>query len=145
MMDKSIVDIQFFGGQTPVQCWGTVLGKHFYFRARWQYWWFEVGEEKYVPAVGDDDIKKLDFYIEEDYSPEPYAAGYMPESESRELITDSLCRYLEQRGIEDIPAIREGISAWFDQAIKENQEWERQDQERQRREAAEREAKLKNE
>ena len=113
-MNNSIAHIEFFGGQTPVQSWGTVLDKHFYFRARWKYWRFEVGEQDALPTVSDDDVKKLDLYIEEEYGSGPYDAGYMPVAESSAIIIDSICRYLQQRGLEDTTAIREDLATWFE-------------------------------
>ena len=66
-MDKSIVHIAFFGGETLVQSWGTLLGKSFYFRARGKCWSFEVGEEEYLHG----DVNNLDYYIEEEYGNGP--------------------------------------------------------------------------
>ena len=119
------MQIDFFGGETPVQSWGTVLGKSFYFRARWKYWRFEVGEYEYLHALSDADIEKLDFYIEEEYGSGPYDAGYMPFADSKEIITRSICTYLQQKGFGDTTAIREELLAWFEQWISEEPDYQK--------------------
>jgi hypothetical protein len=125
MMDQRLVQLEFFGGECPVQSWGTLLGKPFYFRARWNYWTFEVGEEKYLPACNDSDISHLDYYIEQEYGNSPYDAGYMPFAESREIIISSICAYLQKRGNEDTTILRNEILAWFDQWIEENPDYQK--------------------
>ena len=100
------------------------LGESFYFRARFNYWRFEVGEEKYLHG----DINNLDYYIEEHYGKEPYDAGYMPFVESREIITRSICSYLQEKGIGDTASIREELLAWFEQWIGENPDYQQRHQ-----------------
>lgn len=58
-----VIVIQSFGGQCPNQIEGTVLGKPFYFRARWHQWVLRVqtngeqtfGEWEIVGGVQDED------------------------------------------------------------------------------------------
>ena len=46
--------VDYFGGQCPVQAWGTLLGFPFYFRARHAHWSFavaKVGEDPTMDGV----------------------------------------------------------------------------------------------
>lgn len=108
-----LVDIVYFGGETPVQCWGTIAGKHFYFRARWNYWSFGVGEQQDLPVVADDDIDRLNYYKEQEYGNDPYSAGYMPFDESKNWIIECIRDYLSQGSGINTKAIQVQLDDWF--------------------------------
>lgn len=69
--------IDWLGGNCPVQAEGTVCGKPFYFRARWEHWSFRVGT---------DPIGNPEWLREGEWGDGPFAAGWMPEDEARKII-----------------------------------------------------------
>jgi hypothetical protein len=77
-MSEPVVTIDYIGDLCPVQADGTVNGKPFYFRARFQHWSMSIG--------GPDPICEPEWYYEEEYGIEPFAAGYMPQEEARAFI-----------------------------------------------------------
>jgi hypothetical protein len=82
----TIVDLTGrFGGHCPVQGYGEIDGKHWYFRARGAYWSFEV----YA------DLNRETVYWEygEDYGSE-YEASYMPEEDVLKCLEKSVNMYL---------------------------------------------------
>lgn len=76
--------IDTLGGNCPVQAEGTLDGKEFYFRARGERWSF---------AVGGDVIMSPEWYHEEPYGDEPFAAGWMTEEEARGFIDKAVALY----------------------------------------------------
>lgn len=75
-------DIEWIGGNCPVQAEGVICGYKFYFRARGTHWSFEVydgGDEPWCMA--------------EKYSDEPYAAGWMTDDEARSFIDQAAEKY----------------------------------------------------
>lgn len=69
------------GGNCPVQGYGTVNGKPFYFRARGDSWRMNIG--------GEDNITDPEWSYGEDYGTGPYDAGWMTEEEARVFIRQS--------------------------------------------------------
>ena len=73
----------------PVQAEGTILGKPFYFRARYKHWSFAVSD---TPSVAPVDIQTTEqgsahgFFAEEQYGEGPFAASYMPLEEAERII-----------------------------------------------------------
>lgn len=81
------VDLDWLGGNCPVQAEGSVDGKRFYFRARGEEWQFHV-------AATDADIFDNDlFYHEQDYGDGPFAAGWMPVDEAVGFIRQGIAMY----------------------------------------------------
>jgi hypothetical protein len=79
----------------PVQGEGTVDGKPFYLRARWDEWSFSVASGSDPDPV---DIKSPEqgFSIEEKYTERgPYGAGTMPLGEAEAIIRRCATLYLE--------------------------------------------------
>lgn len=70
--------IDTIGGNCPVQAEGTIDGQEFYFRARGMRWSLSVG--------GRDVVGAPDWYYEEPYGEEEFAAGWMTEDEARAFI-----------------------------------------------------------
>lgn len=77
-MTKLAIIIDEIGGNCPVQADGTIGGQPFYFRARGEHWSF---------GVGADPIGEPDWYYQEEYPGEPYAAGWMTLDEARAFIS----------------------------------------------------------
>jgi hypothetical protein len=78
------VVIDKIGGNCPVQAEGTIAGQPFYFRARGEHWSIGIGGD----VVGDPD-----WYHEEEYSDEQFAAGWMTEAEARAFIEKAAEKY----------------------------------------------------
>ncbi len=68
---------QFYTSESPVQAWGTVAGRRFYFRARYEHWSFSVSDTDDVDPV-DIEGPNQGFYREEKYGTKEFAASYMP-------------------------------------------------------------------
>lgn len=79
------IQIQWLGGNCPVQAKGTINGKEFYFRARGDSWSLSVG--------GSDVVMEPEWSYEEDYGDDPFAAGWMTEAEARGFIAQAATRY----------------------------------------------------
>lgn len=79
-------DIDSIGGNCPVQAYGTVDGKRFYFRARYDEWQFHVAD------TDDQIFDAPSFYIERPYGA-AFEAGWMPKHEAIGFICDSVEEY----------------------------------------------------
>lgn len=86
-MTELRVQIDWLGGNCPVQAEGNINGHPFYFRARGHAWTLEI-----TPYIGDPWT-----YIEA-YGTEPFAAGWMDESEANDLIFRAAHKWLSERG-----------------------------------------------
>jgi hypothetical protein len=76
--------IEYFGGAAPVQAWGTVAGKRFYFRARHNEWSFGIALNPAVDPV-DVQVPGAGFFVEEVYGTNS-DASYMPEDMAETII-----------------------------------------------------------
>ena len=83
-----VIKFTMFGGNCPVQAEGTLNDVDFYFRARGNYWSMSVG--------GEDVIGKPDWYFDEEYGDQPFAAGYMPEEDAKAFIEKAAKLWLEK-------------------------------------------------
>jgi hypothetical protein len=72
------IRITMLGGNCLVQAQGTVEGKLFYFRARWDSWRMNIG--------GPDVVAAPQWSYEESYGNSQYDAGWMSEDEARAFI-----------------------------------------------------------
>lgn len=84
--------IDYIAGDTPVFAEGRVDGFDFYFRARGNWWQFEVAHQ--------DDLSFSQgpmWKIERRYGVERFAAGYMPKAEALGFILDSVGRFRMDR------------------------------------------------
>jgi hypothetical protein len=85
--------IEYFGGAAPVQAWGTVTGKPFYFRARHEAWSFGIALAPTIDPV-DVQVPGAGFLVEESYGTN-FAASYMPESDAEAIIRRCAQRFHE--------------------------------------------------
>lgn len=79
-----MIEIEYIGGNCPVQAEGTIDGKRFYFRARGRRWSIEIhptAEGSYLHWDGDDEWEYTEPWGDGDY-----AAGWMPVEVAREMI-----------------------------------------------------------
>ena len=72
------IELEFLGGNCPVQGEGTIDGKAFYFRARGQSWTMGIG--------GSDPSGSPEWFYEEGYGDGPFDAGWMAVDEARALM-----------------------------------------------------------
>lgn len=79
------IRIETFGGNCPVQAEGFVDDKPFYFRARGESWSMSIG--------GADVVGEPDWYHEEDFGEEEYAAGWMTQWEALGFIAKAIGLY----------------------------------------------------
>ena len=70
MSSDPYIRIETLGGNCPVQAEGVIDGAPFYFRARGNRWSMSIG--------GPDVVMHPDWYYQESYGDEEYAAGWMP-------------------------------------------------------------------
>lgn len=84
MADLSI-NIDYIGGNCPVQAEGHIGGKPFYFRARGERWTIGIG--------GNDCVTKPEWFYEEPYGEKPYEAGWMPQHVALAMIAKALSEY----------------------------------------------------
>jgi hypothetical protein len=88
-MQDGIV-IEYLAGNCPVQAEGTIDGKRFYFRARGESWRIEI----HPTATGDVLSWGGDgWHYTEPYGDGPFAAGWMPEDEARQMIEKAALIY----------------------------------------------------
>ena len=78
------IKIDQIGGNCPVQAEGTIAGEPFYFRARGEHW--SIG-------IGGDVVGEPDWFYQEEYPGEKFAAGWMTEAEAFAFISQAAERY----------------------------------------------------
>lgn len=86
---------QFYTSQSPVQAWGTVKGRAFYFRARYEGWEFAVS-----PSTDDTPIfaatnREQLFIREGQFGTGKYDASFMPFDVAIEIIERCAKEYIE--------------------------------------------------
>ncbi|MCA9972129.1 MAG: hypothetical protein KC425_18020 [Anaerolineales bacterium] len=62
------IELTYFGGYAPIQAWGTVNGRRFYFRARWDTWRFEIGKRDV--EVPTRERQAIEFIREGEFAPD---------------------------------------------------------------------------
>ncbi len=82
-------EIEYIGGNCPVQAEGLVYGKPFYFRARGQRWSMSIG--------GADVVGNPEWYHEEPWGKTMFAAGWMTEHEAIAMMTKAFALYARDR------------------------------------------------
>ena len=100
-MSENAVVFDYLGGQAPVQAEGTVGGRPFYFRSRYEHWTFSISERDEVSPVEIDSAAsgaEHGFFREGRYGTGPFEASYMPEEEARRIIRACAAEYLRERG-----------------------------------------------
>lgn len=81
--------IDRIGGNCPVEIEGAIDGQEFYFRARGMRWSLSVG--------GRDVVGAPDWYYEEPYGDQEFAAGWMSEEEARAFLDKAARLWRESR------------------------------------------------
>lgn len=81
------IKIDYIYGACPVQAEGTIDGKEFYFRARWDSW--SIG-------IGGDAVMCPEWSYMESYGDSPGAAGWMPKYEAIAFIAKAVKLYTER-------------------------------------------------
>lgn len=84
------IEIDWLGGNCPVQAEGRIDGEPFYFRARGEHWRLDIGR------VAFDSHPPL-WRHEEAWGDGPFAAGWMPEDVAREMIAKGAELYRRAR------------------------------------------------
>jgi hypothetical protein len=96
-MTDVMIEIDWLGGNCPVQAEGTINGKRFYFRARGDCWSLEVS-----PGADGDylswPVTPEPWLYEEDYGDGPFDAGWMPQEEAVQMIAKAAALYAAQAG-----------------------------------------------
>ena len=87
--------VDYFGGQCPVQAWGTLLGFPFYFRARHAHWSFAVAKVGEDPTM--DGVPPLLFERVERWGKGEFDAGYMLEDVAWKFIVQSARAFVDAR------------------------------------------------
>jgi hypothetical protein len=81
------IKIDMLGGNCPVQAFGTVNGKPFYFRARGEHWSMSIG--------GVDCIGAPEWHYEEPFGTWP-EAGWMSEEQAEQFLRAAAERYVKE-------------------------------------------------
>ncbi len=92
--------VHWLGGQAPVQAEGTVAGRPFYFRSRYEHWTFSLSEDDEVSPVEIDSEAAgaaHGFFREGRYGTRRFEASYMPVKEARRTIRACAAAYLRER------------------------------------------------
>ncbi len=87
---------QFYTSQAPVQAWGTVAGRRFYFQSRYNRWSFSVSESSSVEPR-DIRLPGQGFYREEKYGTGPFDASYMPLTSAALIIERCAREYVDSK------------------------------------------------
>lgn len=80
------IQIEWLGGNCPVQAEGAINGLPFYFRARGCRWTMEIAASAQTPLQYLYDGDGENWFHEEKWGEGPYDAGWMPEDTAREMI-----------------------------------------------------------
>ena len=94
------IQIDFVGGNCPVQAEGTIAGKPFYFRARGSRWTMGIGDDPVsIPhrvEIGPDGkpVRVADEWFADCTWGKWPDAGWMPEDEARRLIAWCAAEYI---------------------------------------------------
>lgn len=96
--------INLIGGNCPVQAEGVLSGEPFYFRARGNHWSL---------SVGGDVVCSPDWFFQEQYGDEPFAAGWMTTDEAIAFIRRAAELYLSREIAHDDGQPDE-VQEWID-------------------------------
>jgi hypothetical protein len=88
----------FYTSSGPVQAWGTLQGYEFYFRSRFEDWYFAVSESPDIDAVDiDEPNRRFLFLLEGQYGTGPFDASYMPLEFAAQLIRKCASEYVQAK------------------------------------------------
>lgn len=85
-------------GWVPVQGYGTIDGRPWYFRARYNGWSLSIAENPDDSAVNVRWNKVSGWYYEDDYGEELFEAGWMPYKVAWGFIKDCFEKYKNNEG-----------------------------------------------
>ncbi len=85
-MSEQAVDIEYLGGNCPVQAEGTIEGRRFYFRSRGSMWSLEIAPSGVVGDYLSWPADENCWEHFEEWGDTQYAAGWMPDDVAREMI-----------------------------------------------------------
>ena len=85
---------QFYSSESPVQAWGTVKGRAFYFRARYEHWTFAVSESPDIDPVDIQDAGR-GFYREERFGTRQFEASHIPLDVAAKIVEDCAREYVQ--------------------------------------------------
>lgn len=99
-MDRTIIDFTlqleaFICGYCPVQAHGTVHGKRFYFRSRWNHWTFGLAIDPETDPI-DIDYPEQGFLRESDYGVAEYDASWMSLDDAERIIRECAIEYINE-------------------------------------------------
>jgi len=100
-MEPNTLVITDLYGNCPVQGWGTVNGKEFYFRSRGAMWTMAIGWDPVGMAWRSRDGED-EFFRHGSYGKFP-EAGWMPHWRAREIIFECAKAYWEELGLVAAP------------------------------------------
>ena len=83
------LEVEYLGGNCPVQAEGTVNGVPFYFRARGQHWSFAIGPDPVAVSLGWEE----GFYRSEEWGDSLFAAGWMEQNIAMKIIEKCAAEY----------------------------------------------------
>ena len=86
------IDIEWLGGNCPVQAEGTIDGKRFYFRARGEHWSLTIHPTASGEYLKWDDDQQA-WEHEEEWGDGPFDAGWMPEEVAKRMIETGAMHY----------------------------------------------------
>lgn len=105
-----MIEIDWLGGNCPVQAEGRIDGEPFYFRARGEHWSLSVGSYHEIctdlAVHGRDVIGNPRWEHEEEWGDGPYDAGWMPEDEARRMIEKGATLWRAATAMSEIPAAK---------------------------------------
>jgi len=90
--DDSAWTLDYLGGYAPVQAFGEIMGKQFYFRARFDHWCLTIAEHDAVNASCGFEpalFERTEAYGE----PGEFEASYMDAGDALQFIQQSLVSY----------------------------------------------------
>lgn len=86
MSADPVFKLEYLGGNCPVQSEVFIGSEPFYFRARGERWSMSID--------GADVVGSPEWYFEERYGDEEYAAGWMPQWEAIGFIAKAIADYV---------------------------------------------------
>lgn len=101
-IDELQLYVEFLGGMSPVEGWGTIADRYWLFHARYDSWGLEVALEKdiKIPWVDCDTDAEKKYCVEGEYGAVGgFDASYIPVADALEIVKQHarifLDRYVE--------------------------------------------------
>jgi hypothetical protein len=97
-MKEPDIIIDYLGGNCPVQAEGTINGRRFYFRARWEHWSLEIAPEGVTGSYGEWPDAAAAWSHEEPWGKGPFYAGWMSKEDARKMIAKGARLFVKRKG-----------------------------------------------